>query len=52
MGVTAVIIVLVAVIPPLLGAGGPSKFTIAAIDASSAPVARPRAPRRRASTPS
>ena len=38
MGVTTVIIVLVAVIPPLLGAGGPSKFTIAVTDASSAPV--------------
>jgi ABC-2 type transport system permease protein len=39
MGVTVVIIVLVAVIPPLLGAGGPSKFTLALTDASSAPVA-------------
>jgi len=39
MGVTTLIIVLVAVIPPLLGAGGPSKFTIAVTDASSAPVA-------------
>ena len=38
MGVTTVIIVLVAVIPPLLGAGGPSKFTIAVTDASSAPI--------------
>ena len=38
MGVTTAIIVLVAVIPPLLGAGGPSKFTIAVTDASSAPV--------------
>jgi ABC-2 type transport system permease protein len=38
MGVTVVIIVLVAVVPPLLGAGGPSKFTIAVTDASSAPV--------------
>jgi ABC-2 type transport system permease protein len=38
MGVTVVIIVLVAVIPPLLGAGGPSKFTIAVTDASSAPI--------------
>jgi len=39
MGVTTLIIVLVAVIPPLLGAGGPAKFTIAVTDASSAPVA-------------
>jgi ABC-2 type transport system permease protein len=38
MGVTTVIIVLVAVIPPLLGAGGPSRFTIAVTDASSAPI--------------
>ena len=38
MAVTTVIIVLVAVIPPLLGAGGPSKFTIAVTDASSAPI--------------
>jgi ABC-2 type transport system permease protein len=38
MGVTVVIIVLVAVVPPLLGAGGPSKFTIAVTDASSAPI--------------
>jgi ABC-2 type transport system permease protein len=38
MGVTTAIIVLVAVIPPLLGAGGPSKFTIAVTDASSAPI--------------
>jgi ABC-2 type transport system permease protein len=38
MGVTVVIIVLVAVVPPLLGAGGPSKFTIAVTDASSAQV--------------
>ncbi len=38
MGVTTLIIVLVAVIPPLLGAGGPSKFTIAVTDASSAPI--------------
>jgi ABC-2 type transport system permease protein len=38
MGVTTVIIVLVAVIPPLLGAGGPSKFTIAVTDAGSAPI--------------
>jgi ABC-2 type transport system permease protein len=39
MGVTTLIIVLVAVIPPLLGAGGPAKFTIAVTDANSAPVA-------------
>jgi ABC-2 type transport system permease protein len=39
MGVTVVIIVLVAVIPPLLGAGGPSKFTLAVTDARSAPIA-------------
>jgi ABC-2 type transport system permease protein len=39
MGVTVVIIVLVAVVPPLLGAGGPSTFTIAVTDASSAPIA-------------
>ena len=53
MGVTTVIIVLVAVIPPLLGAGGPSKFTIAVTDASSAPPSAPRRARaRRASTPS
>jgi ABC-2 type transport system permease protein len=38
MGVTTAIIVLVAVIPPLLGAGGPSKFTIAVTDAGSAPI--------------
>jgi ABC-2 type transport system permease protein len=39
MGVTVVIIVLVAVIPPLLGAGGPSKFTVATVDTSSAQIA-------------
>jgi ABC-2 type transport system permease protein len=39
MGVTVVIIVLVAVVPPLLGAGGPAKFTVAVTDASSAPIA-------------
>jgi ABC-2 type transport system permease protein len=39
MAVTTVIIVLVAVVPPLLGAGGPATFTIAVTDASSAPIA-------------
>jgi ABC-2 type transport system permease protein len=39
MGVTVVIIVLVAVVPPLLGAGGPTTYTIAVTDASSAPIA-------------
>jgi ABC-2 type transport system permease protein len=38
-GVTVVIILLVAVVPPLVGAGGPSKFTIAVADAGSAPIA-------------
>ena len=46
MGVTTVIIVLVAVMPPLLGSGGPSKFTIAVTDASSAPDRRRGAPGR------
>jgi ABC-2 type transport system permease protein len=39
MGVTTLIIVLVAVIPPLLGAGGPAKFSLAVTDPNSAPVA-------------
>jgi ABC-2 type transport system permease protein len=52
MGVTVAIIVLVAVIPPLLGAGGPSTFTVATVDASSAQIAAAaRARRRPASTP-
>jgi ABC-2 type transport system permease protein len=38
-GVTMAIIVLVAVIPPLFGAGGPARFTIAVTDTSSAPIA-------------
>jgi ABC-2 type transport system permease protein len=39
MGVTVAIILLVAVVPPLVGAGGPSSFTIAVTDATAAPVA-------------
>ena len=40
MGVTTAIIVLVAVVPPLLGAGGPSKYTLGATDGESAEIAR------------
>ena len=38
-GVSGVVLSTGAVIPPLLGAGGPAKFTIAVTDADSAPVA-------------
>jgi ABC-2 type transport system permease protein len=39
MAVTVTIIVLVAVIPPLLGAGGPTEFTLGATDAASVRIA-------------
>jgi len=38
-GVTAVIIVLVAVVPALFGAGGPTKFELGAADARSVAIA-------------
>ena len=37
--VTATIIVLVAVVPTLLGAGGPTKYTLGTTDAASAQIA-------------
>ena len=40
MGVTTAIIVLVAVVPPLLGAGGPKEYTLGATDGESAEIAR------------
>jgi len=39
MGVTVTIIVLVAVVPALLGAGGPTTFTLGTTDATSAQIA-------------